>query len=225
MIGDLGTDFDLDFAHDLRQYVGMSRYVGVQGFFWLVDQITAIRLFGFVVLFLTLLPSWIYVELSRNCSREACTNGLASEHDPTISFGDAMYFSVITESTLGYGDIHPRGWSRLLACLQVVLGLAVAGISVAKITSLPNQELRMVGRKASGTWLAMNYLHLLGEGEQDIVTKAEIKYDGRTISYWGTNYTLQAEPCGQFNSDLMNYSGRELRFKYTNGDSVTRYFT
>jgi len=40
----------------------------------------------------------------------------------TASIWDCLYFSVITFSSLGYGDFRPVGFSRLLASLEVFLG-------------------------------------------------------------------------------------------------------
>ena len=45
-------------------------------------------------------------------------------HPAHISFADALYFSVITIATVGYGDIIPLGpLARGLASVEVVLGL------------------------------------------------------------------------------------------------------
>jgi ion channel len=38
------------------------------------------------------------------------------------SLWDAIYFSVVTISSLGYGDWFPIGWARALACLEVLSG-------------------------------------------------------------------------------------------------------
>ena len=51
------------------------------------------------------------------------------------SFLQGLYFSVITISSLGYGDFHPMGFSKVLACIEVLLGLGLVGIMIAKITS------------------------------------------------------------------------------------------
>jgi len=54
------------------------------------------------------------------------------------TFSEFAYFSVVTGSTLGYGDLRPLGLARLLACCQVVefwLFLAVAGLLVHRTTS------------------------------------------------------------------------------------------
>lgn len=50
-------------------------------------------------------------------------------------FSDALYFSVVTVSSLGYGDMRPVGFSRCLACGEVLFGLFTMGIIVAKATS------------------------------------------------------------------------------------------
>jgi|GEM_PF-1259808 len=53
--------------------------------------------------------------------------------NPTIWEG--LYFSIVTVSSLGYGDIHPMGFSRTLACIEVLFGLTFMGVMVAKLTS------------------------------------------------------------------------------------------
>ena len=50
---------------------------------------------------------------------------------PGAKFGDYMYFSVVTGTTLGYGDLFPTKWGRLLACLEVVQFLIFIGVGGA----------------------------------------------------------------------------------------------
>ena len=52
-----------------------------------------------------------------------------------VTFLNGIYFSVITISSLGYGDVHPMGFSKALICIEVLLGLAMIGIMIAKVTS------------------------------------------------------------------------------------------
>ena len=49
---------------------------------------------------------------------------------------DSLYFSIVTISSLGYGDIRPIGPARLLVGLEVAVGLAFLGLLVAKISSV-----------------------------------------------------------------------------------------
>lgn len=53
----------------------------------------------------------------------------------TASFWDNLYFSVVTIASLGYGDVLPVGWSRFFASLEVLIGLGIMGIIVAKLSS------------------------------------------------------------------------------------------
>lgn len=46
-----------------------------------------------------------------------------------------IYFSIVTISSLGYGDMHPMGVSKILACIEVLFGLVMIGIMIAKVTS------------------------------------------------------------------------------------------
>lgn len=64
-------------------------------------------------------------------------NGIAylSQKSGNVSFLNALYFSVVTISSLGYGDMQPIGWSKFLAGVEVLFGLAMMGIILAKLTS------------------------------------------------------------------------------------------
>jgi hypothetical protein len=46
-------------------------------------------------------------------------------------FADALYFSTVTFSTLGYGDVMPRPEWRLLTSLEAVNGFILIGWSIA----------------------------------------------------------------------------------------------
>ena len=52
-----------------------------------------------------------------------------STSDKSLRFFDYVYFSVITFSTLGYGDLHPVGLlGQALACLEVAAGFIMFGV-------------------------------------------------------------------------------------------------
>lgn len=52
----------------------------------------------------------------------------------TISFSDSLYFSLITMSTVGYGDITPAGEAvRVVAAIEVILGILLFLFGFAEI--------------------------------------------------------------------------------------------
>lgn len=52
----------------------------------------------------------------------------------TISFTESLYFSLITMSTVGYGDITPGGEAvRIVASIQIMLGLVLVLFAFAEI--------------------------------------------------------------------------------------------
>ena len=70
-----------------------------------------------------------------------CGHGIGQNLNPLpdITFPanilTGIYFSTVTISSLGYGDMHPMGFSKVLACIEVLLGLVLIGIMIAKVTS------------------------------------------------------------------------------------------
>ena len=49
-------------------------------------------------------------------------------------FGQALYFSVITFTSLGYGDVRPAdGWSQSVTCFEVALGVILIALFVGCI--------------------------------------------------------------------------------------------
>ncbi len=53
----------------------------------------------------------------------------------TVSFGDALYFSVTTWTTTGYGDFSPPSRVRLIASSESLLGIFSMGIYIAIVTN------------------------------------------------------------------------------------------
>lgn len=60
--------------------------------------------------------------------------GLA-DLQPMERFFNALYFSVITSTTVGYGDLTPQGISKLFAAVQSVSGFFIAALFVAKLVA------------------------------------------------------------------------------------------
>jgi voltage-gated potassium channel len=58
-----------------------------------------------------------------------------------IGFSDALYFSVITVSTVGYGDVVPLGDSvRVIAAIQIVLGVLLLLFGFSEIIAYTREH-------------------------------------------------------------------------------------
>jgi len=53
-----------------------------------------------------------------------------------VSYSDALYFSVVTWTTLGYGDIRPKETTRLWAAGEALFGYVYMSILIAYILKL-----------------------------------------------------------------------------------------
>ena len=51
-----------------------------------------------------------------------------------VPFAEALYFSVITFSTVGYGDYLPLGWARIFAGIEALSGIILAPLFLIALT-------------------------------------------------------------------------------------------
>jgi tetratricopeptide (TPR) repeat protein len=55
--------------------------------------------------------------------------------EPVTSWVDYPYFSIVTLTSLGYGDIHPKGdVGKVVACAEIILGLLMFGMLVTLLS-------------------------------------------------------------------------------------------
>lgn len=52
------------------------------------------------------------------------------------NFWELLYFSVVSITTLGYGDFSPSGVSRVFAGLEAIFGIVFIGYSIAQVLSV-----------------------------------------------------------------------------------------
>ena len=70
-------------------------------------------------------------------------SSLHAHHGPTLleemsagnRFLNSLYYSVITATSTGYGDITPQGFSKVLASLQSITSLFIFAVFVTKLVS------------------------------------------------------------------------------------------
>ena len=169
------------------------------------------QIFSYAILSIVIF-AFFYLRLSNHSKGNGLIIPVDSESHLQVTFFDALYFSVVTESTLGYGDIRPIGISRFLACSQVLCGLVFAGLLVAKITSLRDGKLRYAISHAEGFWFEF----LRFPGEKAMLAFVHIYSDGDNLHYDGDNFDENGVHLESFTGSLVTTDKNVLAFYYKN---------
>jgi hypothetical protein len=72
-----------------------------------------------------------------------CWVHLPCKEVPT--FGVYLYFSSMTQLTVGYGDVTPLSWMRLVAVIQALSGLALLTVTISRF--LAHIKVKEIGRR------------------------------------------------------------------------------
>lgn len=115
---------------------------------------------------------------------------ISPEHGPTIAsttpalerFLDSLYFSIITATSVGFGDIVPQGFSRVLTSIQAIASLSTFAILVTKLVAQKQEHFtenvyRLTSEETAHTIL--DELHLV---RQDLDMLLAHLTQGRTLS-------------------------------------------
>ena len=90
------------------------------------------RIAGAVCVYLLIGLTWTFVYYFIALGMPGAFNGLSPDHD--LRFIDLLYFSFVTLTTLGYGDVTPATpFARALAYLQAVTGTMYMALLVASL--------------------------------------------------------------------------------------------
>ena len=89
-----------------------------------------------------------------------------------ITFADAMYFSIVTWTTVGYGDIFPSTDARMYAASEALTGYIVMVLFVGALISL----IRTITSVSNRTEISYSTLRIL-VGDKE-VTRVSINADG-----------------------------------------------
>jgi hypothetical protein len=140
---------------------------------------------------------------------EHAPSGLALEQPATRLF-DSLYFSIVTGTSTGYGDIVPQGASRLLAMIQTCMALLVFAIFVTKLVSSRTEAtLREVHRMSlEGIFYHIRQVLFIVRKDIDGVLHALQQHRALTQRDWEILQTacLQAESLVEEIPELYNRS-------------------
>lgn len=68
----------------------------------------------------------------------------------------AFYFSIVTQLTIGYGDVSPMGWLRIIAALQGLIGalfvIVVLARAISASTSPPQTAADVIPQVPNDDW-------------------------------------------------------------------------
>ena len=101
-----------------------------QAFVFLIEDVSLVwYIVGFVAA--TIVFGILYTWLTPH------GHGIGQDFEPLsdVTYLVGIYFSVVTISSLGYGNMHPMGVSMALTSFEVIIGLGMIGIMIAKISS------------------------------------------------------------------------------------------
>lgn len=136
------------------------------------------------------------------------------------AWNNSLYFSIATETTVGYGDLVPHGVSRILACLQALGGLMFAGVFVTKITTGLSGKTKYLVHRIEGQWVEFSITKDDCSLEQClIVSLITIKYVDGLLHYDGSNYDHNGSYRRGFQGSsqpIGTITGRAIWFDYSN---------
>jgi hypothetical protein len=98
------------------------------------ERVTLNSVYGAICVYFLLVLFWTLVFIMIEDAEPGSFAGVGAETD---RISDFLYFSMVTQTTLGYGDITPvSGLPRSLAALEAFIGQVFLVVSVARLVSL-----------------------------------------------------------------------------------------
>jgi len=85
----------------------------------------------------------LYQQLSLLCDNSAAElcRGKPPFSQPLVRFSDAAYFSTVTLSTAGYGDIVPLSpLARALVSVEIVIGFGLLGFLLSRVAGFTRRQ-------------------------------------------------------------------------------------
>jgi voltage-gated potassium channel Kch len=99
----------------------------------IIPLLTVIIGYMIIIIFFAGIFGSIYkYELSKQISAKSFEGSGLSKIENKNPFVDFFYYSLVTITTLGYGDIYPtKRWTKLLVSLETVLGISWFAVGIA----------------------------------------------------------------------------------------------
>ena len=109
-----------------------------------------------------------------------CSGYLIAIFEPDISFAGGIWWSIVTLTTVGYGDISPStGEGRILAILIMFFGIGLLGILSASLASMLI-TVRIKENKGMGTANVNNHIIICEWNHRAKAVLKELRSDPQT---------------------------------------------
>ena len=144
-----------------------------------IDRLSAFRI-GVLLISIIFCFGIAYYILTRYVP----SHGVVPTFSPKVETGlfDCLYFSLVTISSLGYGDFRPLGISRILAVVEVLSGLLILAALVSKVVAFRTSKLTYLIYTADANRLLREYCVELQSRRNDL-SKAILDGNGDQIDY------------------------------------------
>jgi hypothetical protein len=110
--------------------IGLFRYLGMPG------PVTNGRIYGSVSLYFILAIFWFAIYHLIEALYPGSFSWSSPQDSATTLHGTLLYFSMVTLTTLGYGDVLPvNPIARMFATLEAAVGILYIAITVARLVS------------------------------------------------------------------------------------------
>ena len=140
--------------------------------------------------------------------------------EPPLVWYDYLYFSLVTQATVGYGDIRPLGWSRFFSSLHAVIGICITGFLVAKITTSAISRYRVLQKEACDYWVDI-VRHRDGRIEVGLLV---MQWRDGALQLSGRNFNPHGILVDSFRAVLMEDDWPQvLTFRYTSDEATADY--
>jgi hypothetical protein len=141
-----------------------------------------------------------------------------------VALKEYAYFAIVTTTTLGYGDYVPLGWFRIVASIDAIMGIVMAGVLVARITSVLVDPLSIL-QGAAGPWFDHVRIRRENGTTDEFVTLFEIEKQGGIWMCSGTNFNLSGTYRHRFNAHIIGVERGTLYIPYNNDVTSTDDYT
>ena len=177
----------------MKRVKGVNRIIKQKEFVNFIDRLNFLHIF-LIWVFIVLSFGFVYYFFQN----ESSFLFYSAKQISVDKINDAIYFSFVTATTTGFGDIIPFGLFKLLAIFEVVFGLLLLAVVTSKLVSIKQDMIlnelyessinERISKIRSSLLLFRQHLdRIVTKIEDKSITKRELGYISNYISSFNDN--------------------------------------